>query len=158
MERTNNNGDASPAAPLGVVLVVDDEPGIRSLARRYLEEGGYQVIEAEDGDGALALMESGATIDVLIADLQMPGLRGDAMAGRMQAARPGLKVLYVTGHSAVLFDDRPKLWEDEAFLDKPFSSGGLLQALSLLRWGTLDGPRAAGPPSPGKGWRPLWPR
>lgn len=124
----------------GVVLVVDDEPGVRKLARRILERAGYGVVEAEHGAAALAVIDSATRVDFLMADLDMPVMRGEEMAKRIRAKRPDLKVLYVTAHVDSLFADRPQLWEGEAFLDKPFSVDGLLQAISLLQTGSIHEP------------------
>lgn len=135
----NSGSEDRQDAHLGVVLVVDDEPRIRQLARKFLEDGAYQVIEAENGAEALKVMEAGARVDFLMADLDMPVMRGEEMATRMRAARADLKVLYVTGNIDSLFETRPQLFEGEAFLEKPFTKKGLLEAVSLLRWGTLDG-------------------
>ena len=104
----------------GVVLVVDDEPGLRQLARRILEAGGYGVIEAGDGQQALGVM-----------------------ASMVRALRPDMRVLSVTAHSDVLFRERPELLEGEAFLDKPFTRAGLIEAVSLLKTGFV---REAPPP------------
>ena len=71
-----------PKTPAPTVLVVDDEAGIRQIARRILEDGGYEITEAEGGLEAIALLAQGHPLDLLIADLDMPGLGGDV-------ARPG---------------------------------------------------------------------
>jgi CheY-like chemotaxis protein len=127
--------------PAPTVLVVDDEPGIRQIARRILEDGGYEITEAEGGLEAIALLAQGHPLDLLMADLDMPGLGGDEMVRRIRATRPDLKVLYVTGHIDRLMDARP-LWEGEAFLEKPFNPVGLREAISLLLYGTVkDRPR-----------------
>ena len=127
--------------PAPTVLVVDDEPGIRQIARRILEDGGYEITEAEGGLEAIALLAQGHPLDLLMADLDMPGLGGDEMVRRIRATRPDLKVLYVTGHIDKLMDARP-LWEGEAFLEKPFNPVGLREAISLLLYGTVkDRPR-----------------
>ena len=118
------------------VLVVDDEAPIRMLARRVLEDTGYQVTEAADGLDAIELLSKGTTLDLLIADLDMPKLGGDEMVRRIRATRPDLKVLYVTGHIDRLMDAR-QLWEGEAFLEKPFTAAGLREAVSLLIFGVL---------------------
>ena len=119
------------------VLVVDDEQPIRLYARRVLEGEGYQVTEAPNAFEAIALLAAGTPLDLLMADLHMPDLRGDEMARRIRTTRSDLKVLYVTGHIDRLLEDRPMLWEGEAYLDKPFSPGGLLEAVSLLLYGRL---------------------
>jgi CheY-like chemotaxis protein len=120
-----------------IVLVVDDEEPIRTVARRVLEDQGYQVTEATNGLEAIALLSRGAPLDLLMADLDMPELGGDEMVRRIRATRPDLKVLFVTGHIDKLMDARP-LWEGEAFLEKPFSLVGLREAVSLLLHGTLQ--------------------
>jgi CheY-like chemotaxis protein len=124
----------------GTVLVVDDEPGVRALERRILEGGGYTVVEAGDGAEALAIMQSATPIDFLIADLDMPVMRGEEMAVRIRALRPEMRVLYVTAHSELLFKERPELIDGEAFLDKPFTMRGLLEAVSLLKSGYIKEP------------------
>jgi CheY-like chemotaxis protein len=120
-----------------VVLVVDDEAPIRQIERRLLEQAGYQVIDASGAAEALALLHDGKEIDLLIADLEMPGVSGDEMVRRIRAERPDLKVLYVTGYIDHLMDARP-LWDGEAFLDKPFSMNGLVEAVSLLVYGKVS--------------------
>ena len=122
--------------PLTTVLVVDDEPMIRQISRRTLESCGYKVTETASGLDAIELLSHGTSLDLLIADLDMPELPGDEMVRRIRAARPDLKVLYVTGHIDLLMDARP-LWDGEAFLDKPFTPAGLREAVTLLLHGTL---------------------
>ena len=124
------------AKPLTTVLVVDDEPMIRQISRRTLESCGFQVTEAASGLEAIELLSHGTPLDLLIADLDMPELTGDEMVRRIRAARPDLKVLYVTGHIDLLMDARP-LWDGEAFLDKPFTPAGLREAVTLLLHGSL---------------------
>jgi CheY-like chemotaxis protein len=121
----------------GVVLIVDDEPGIRALQRRILEGVGYHVIEAADGSEAVALIDGSVRVDLLVADLDMPVMQGEAMARHIRARRPELRVLYVTAQSDRLFQKHPELLHREAFLDKPFTSRGLLEAVSLLKTGSI---------------------
>ena len=139
--------------PRGMVLVVDDEAGVRALARRILEGGGYGVVEAGNGAEALAVMESSQRVDFLIADLDMPVMRGEEMARKIRTLRPELRVLYVTAYSELLFKERPELIEGEAFLDKPFTMRGLLEAVSLLKVGYINQPPSPPPP---KGFARIW--
>jgi two-component system cell cycle sensor histidine kinase/response regulator CckA len=139
----------------GVVLVVDDEPGVRALARRILEGVGYGVIEAGNGVDALDMIRSPARVDFVIADLDMPAMRGEEMAIRIRGLRPDLRVLYVTAHSELLFRARPELLEGEAFLDKPFTMKGLLEAVSLLKVGYITKPAPAPVSRLGRLWRAL---
>ena len=126
--------------PSPTVLVVDDEESIRLVVRRILEGSGYQITEATNGLEGIALLESGTPLDLLMADIDMPELSGDEMAVRIRKSRPDLKVLYVTGHIDKLMDERPLLWDCEAFLEKPFSAEGLLEAVALILYGTLKKP------------------
>ncbi len=128
-------GDKKPAT----VLVVDDEAAIRQIERRVLEKAGYAVTEASQGLEAIEMLSGGAPLELLIADLDMPGLSGDEMVTRIRALRPDLRVLYVTGHIDMLMDAR-QLWEGESFLEKPFSAAGLLEAASLLLHGSIAAP------------------
>jgi len=120
--------------------VVDDEAPIRMAARRILEAGGYKVLEAENGARAIELLTDDVAIDLLMADLEMPELTGEEMARRLRAQRHDLRVLYVSGYVDRLLNERPILWEGEAFLEKPFTFDGLSEAVSLLLFGTLKPP------------------
>ena len=68
----------------------------------------------------------------------MPGMTGDELAQRLRKSDPGLKVLYLTGFSDQLFDRKSALWADEAFLEKPATVRGLLEAVSLLLRGHVQ--------------------
>jgi CheY-like chemotaxis protein len=90
------------AAPVGqgeIVLVVEDEPTVRSLVVDVLKELGYQTIEASDGPSGLKLLESGMHLDLLVTDVGLPGLNGRLMTDAARLARPGLKVLFMTGYA-----------------------------------------------------------
>jgi CheY-like chemotaxis protein len=113
------------------VLVVDDEAPMRELERRVLEGLGYCVLEATNGEDLVDLLARGTHFDLLIADLNMPVVRGDDVARRIRRSRPDLRVLYVTGHSDWLMDGRA-LIQGEALLAKPFSAEGLRDAVSRL--------------------------
>ena len=122
-----------------IVLVVDDDPAMRELECRILR-GPYEVIEADGAAAAFKILRSGQHIDLLIADLDMPDVTGEEMVLRIRAAKPGQKVLYVSGTVDRLLDARQILDEGEAFLDKPFTAKGLLEAVSLLLYGSLSPP------------------
>ena len=123
-----------------VILVADDEAIVRELARRILEPAGFQILEARDGAEAVSLLQRGAEIDLLLADLEMPNLSGEEMVQRIRQDHRDLKVLYVSGLVDRLLDERPVLWEGEAYLEKPFSPAGLLEAVNLLYYGHVSKP------------------
>jgi CheY-like chemotaxis protein len=124
---------------VSTVLLVDDSPRDRDLQSLILEPAGYQVLRASHGAAAIALLETGTPVDLLIADLNMPGMDGAEMVRQIRTTRPDLKVLYVTGDIDSLLDVRP-LWEGEAFLEKPYTLNSLRQAVSLLLYGTSTKP------------------
>jgi len=114
------------------VLIVDDEEPIRRLVERVLQSAGYATKLAACGADALAVAEGVDPIHLLITDMMMPEMNGDEVARRLRQKHPALKVLYYTGFSDRLFDDKGTMWEDEAFLEKPCGPKGLLEAVSLL--------------------------
>jgi len=124
------------------VLAVDDEAGIREFVACALRQPGYEVRVAADGIEALQVAETQGPFDLLVTDMMMPQMRGDELARRLRQAHPGLKILYLTGYSGKLFEMRPLLWEDEAFLEKPVGVQGLLEAAALLLVGRVPAPRA----------------
>jgi CheY-like chemotaxis protein len=114
------------------ILVVDDEPSIREFVGAVLVHGGHSVVVAASGAQALELFERDGPFDLLLTDLMMPQMNGDELARRLRRTVPELKVLYLTGYVDRLFKDKPRLWADEAFLEKPCTIGGLLEAIALL--------------------------
>ena len=121
-------------------LIVDDEETVLRFVERVLQEAGYKTTVAPDGLEALEAAAKLGPFDILVTDLMMPRMAGDELARRMRQAEPQLKVLYLTGYSDRLFREKNTLWEDEAFLDKPCTVTGLLQAVSLLLLGRVDPP------------------
>ncbi|MBX9623637.1 MAG: PAS domain S-box protein [Gemmataceae bacterium] len=108
------------------VLLVEDEDGIRTLARLTLETRGYVVTEAADGTAGLAALESGKAFDLVVTDLTMPGVGGREVATRAAADRPGVRVVYMSGYvpdEAVLADP-----PGAGFLHKPFTPADLARA------------------------------
>jgi two-component system, cell cycle sensor histidine kinase and response regulator CckA len=122
------------------VLVVDDEEPVRKFVDRVMREAGYSTVQAGDGVEALEVASKTGTVDILVTDVMMPHMLGDELARRLRQSEPGLKVLYLTGYSDRLFKEKVTLWADEAYLDKPCSVKGLLQAVSLLLFGQLEKP------------------
>ena len=122
------------------VLVVDDEDPVRRFVERVLREAGYTTAVAADGAEAIQIAATLDPFDLVVTDVMMPRMSGDELSRRLRASRPSLKVLYLTGFSDRLFKDKVTLWEDEAFLDKPCTVNGLLQAVSLLTVGRCNTP------------------
>ena len=81
------------------VLVVDDEPTVRMLVAETVEDLGYSALEAADGATALTIMETAASMDLLVTDVGLPGLNGRQLAEAARRLRPGLRVLFITGYA-----------------------------------------------------------
>lgn len=130
---------AKPGGPTNVstVLIVDDEQGMRELVKKCLTDRRFKLLEAADGEEALAIAGNPRELDLLITDELMPGMEGHELSRRLRTANPDLKVLYLTGHSDHLFDAKKQMWEREAYLDKPFNVQSLRQAVDLLMVGRI---------------------
>jgi len=137
----------SPTAPDTLrVLVVDDEMSIRAFAERALRGAGYEVVVASDGPQALRLVEAQPRpFDLFIVDVVMPQMRGDELGRKLRQQDADVKVLYFTGFTDRLFESRRTLWEHEAFIEKPVTVKGLLEAVSLMMFGHTNGPDAGRP-------------
>jgi two-component system, cell cycle sensor histidine kinase and response regulator CckA len=133
---------STPRKPSNV-LVVDDEEAVRLFVARVVQEAGYQTTTASDGPEAIEAASKLQSIDLLITDLMMPKMSGDELARRLRMNQPSLKVLHLTGFSDRLFKERTTLWQDEAFLEKPCSVKGLMEAIELLLFGRLQSTRKA---------------
>jgi PAS domain S-box-containing protein len=120
---------ARPGTPRETVLVVEDEEPIRELATRFLERQGYSVLVAANADEALRLIQSDATIDVLLTDVVMPGASGPELTDRLLALQPALKVIYMSGYTEAAIVQHGILNPGLAFLNKPFTSETLGQKL-----------------------------
>ncbi len=91
--------DAAPGAMSGRVLLTEDDPLVRETLRGELEAAGYAVLAAGDGAAALALIDAGAVIDLLVSDLSMPGLDGVTLIGEAQRRLPELPAILLTGYA-----------------------------------------------------------
>jgi len=125
---------AAPAGRGEGVLIAEDDEAVRRVAERILATAGYRISSCPGGVEALELLDDPANgFDLLLADVVMPGMRGDDLARRAVAMRPGLHVLFMSGYS----DDAPPsdlgpTAGRVAFIDKPFDAGTLLERLREL--------------------------
>lgn len=125
-----------PISPY-VALIVDDEEPVRRFVDRALREAGYKTVTASGGAEAISAVAAAGGFDILVTDLMMPEMTGDELARRLRLQEPSLKVLYLTGFSDRLFTEKATLWQDEAFLEKPCTLRGLVEAVSLLLTGSV---------------------
>jgi hypothetical protein len=110
------------------ILLVEDEDSVRTLAAKILQREGYGVLEAPDGDSALALAENyRAPIALLLTDVVMPGMSGQQLAKCIRATRPKTRVLYVSGYAKGYIDQAGMVTSDSPFLQKPYTPERLAQ-------------------------------
>jgi CheY-like chemotaxis protein len=104
------------------VLLVEDDEAVRALNREILEDLGYRVLEGQDPQSALerAARHEGV-IDLLLTDMVMPGMTGRQLAERLCFARPGIRVLFVSGYTNDVVVRSGDLAPGVAFLQKPFT-------------------------------------
>lgn len=115
-----------PKADAGeVVLVVEDEPVVRGLIVEVLSELGYRAIEANDGPKGVEILQSKRRIDLLITDIGLPGRNGREVAALGRAARPELKVLFMTGYAENAALASGFLEPGMAMITKPFAMEAL---------------------------------
>jgi CheY-like chemotaxis protein len=122
------------------LLVVEDEPPVLDLIGGVLASGGYTVLRARGGKEALDALAAPQRVDLIVADVVMPGIGGPELAQRAAALQPGVKVLFVSGYSREVA--APEL-DGAPFLQKPFTPDALLRKIREVIERTVD----AGPAS-----------
>ena len=122
------------AIPGEVVLLVEDEPEVLQMTARVLRDGGYEVLEAENGRAALELLEKYRKhLDLLVTDVAMPQIDGIELAARLRRRHPHLPVVFTSGHVGDESLHSGLLGPESAFLLKPFPPDALIAcARSLL--------------------------
>ena len=116
MSWVTNSETATPEvghADRGKLLIVDDDPEVRIIVAEFLQDFGYQVIQANGGAEALDLLARSPDLRMLITDIRMPDMSGIELAELATLRRPGLKVILISGY----FVSRQVQWR---FLRKPF--------------------------------------
>ena len=119
---SNREGRASSSQKAEMILLAEDEPSLRRLIARVLRTQGYVVLEAADGNEALALAQAnGAKIQLLITDVIMPGLSSKMLAEWLKQVNPGVRVLFISGYinNTAVRDAMSK--PGAFFLQKPFN-------------------------------------
>ncbi|GGQ73198.1 hybrid sensor histidine kinase/response regulator [Couchioplanes azureus] len=112
------------------VLVVEDETALRDVTERILHRAGYTVLTAADGREALQICAAhDGPIDVLLTDVIMPGMLGKDIAEAVTAARPGTRVVFMSGYAQPVLTTHGTLAADVHLLEKPFTGAELTQAL-----------------------------
>jgi PAS domain S-box-containing protein len=124
-----------PEVPCGHgerIMIVDDESSVRLSVSEMLGDLGYDVVAAEDGPSALALLEEAAPVDLLIADIGLPGMSGQQLAEAARLQWPGLKVLFITGYAE---NGASTIFSPEAGMEvvtKPFTMSVLAGKIHVM--------------------------
>jgi two-component system, cell cycle sensor histidine kinase and response regulator CckA len=120
------NGSEEPVEPGATILIVEDEDGVRELARRVLEQQGYSVLEATNGTEAASIADTEAVeIDLVLSDVILPDFAPVELETRLTTRRPGLPILYMSGYSWNEVTDRELISERGRFIQKPFTAAEL---------------------------------
>ena len=119
-----------PEFPAGTetVLVVEDEDAVRHLVRRFLQMSGYTVLHAPNGEEAVSVARKhDGPIHLLVTDVAMPGMNGRQLGDVLTRARPGLRILFMSGYTDEAVLREGKLEPGTAFLQKPFNPASLVR-------------------------------
>jgi two-component system, cell cycle sensor histidine kinase and response regulator CckA len=128
----DSEAPAGPAASAAgqTLLIAEDEESVRSIIVKACSKAGYHILSATNGEEALALAETHpGAIDLLITDVIMPGISGPVLADEVLKRRPEIRILYCSGYAENSMIDRGVLGGRGAFVQKPFSTNTLLQAI-----------------------------
>jgi CheY-like chemotaxis protein len=115
------------------ILLVEDDPAVRAIARAFLGDLGYRVLEAENGEKALDILRSAEPIDLLFTDIALPdGPNGAEVARAAETLRPGLKVLLTSGRTEEALVHQGGLEPGMKLLAKPYRKRDLASAIRTL--------------------------
>lgn len=117
---------------MALILLAEDDDSMRSFLAKALERAGHRVRAVADGIDALAALAEEDDIDLLLADVVMPGLDGIELARRASKDRPGLRVMFITGFAAVALKAREEAPRGARVLSKPFHLRDLVNQVDAM--------------------------
>jgi CheY-like chemotaxis protein len=121
------------------VAVVDDDPMMLDVLSRILQRENFELLTASGGPELIEkLTAHSGSVDLLVTDYAMPDMQGRELAEKVRQQFPAVKVLYQTGFSDKLFENRVELEDGAAFLEKPFTARGLREAARLVLFGSIN--------------------
>jgi len=119
----------APARGAETILLVEDEPAVRDVVARFLQNAGYHVLARGDGRAAILLMEQPEVkVDLLLTDVVLPGMNGKQLHQQLCAMRPGLRVLFMSGYTDDVIAKHGLVDPSIALLEKPLTQAALLRA------------------------------
>jgi CheY-like chemotaxis protein len=129
IEAQKDDNVISDAEKTANVLVVDDDPDVRSITIEILRRAGYSLQEAESAERALDLLDRGLPVDVALVDYAMPGMSGKKFVRAARERRPDLPVIYITGYAEPLGVAQET---NAIVIRKPYRSSDLLRAVKTI--------------------------
>ncbi|MDO8874560.1 MAG: response regulator [Pseudolabrys sp.] len=126
---------ASDLTGQGVILLVEDEEGLRALNARGLKSRGYTVLEAGNGVEALEVLAEQGHVDLVVSDVVMPEMDGPSLLKELRARDPKVKIIFVSGYAEEAFAKNLPTNEQYAFLAKPFT---LKQLVAIVKQTLAD--------------------
>ena len=131
--------ELKPLTVKKTVCVVDDDAMMLDVLSRILRRENFDLLMASSGPEMIEkLVSYKGSVDLLVTDYAMPDMQGRELADRLRQRFPAVKVLYQTGFSDMLFENRVELEENAAFLEKPFTARGLREAARLVLFGSIN--------------------
>jgi two-component system cell cycle sensor histidine kinase/response regulator CckA len=133
--RVDGAVEERPIVPVGATIgvgramIVEDDPSVRDITRRFLERAGYDVVAMADGVEAVAAARAGPPFDVLVTDVVMPNMSGIDLAEQMMDLDPLIAVVLLSGYTAEHLDLEGATARGATFVPKPVTSNQLLQAV-----------------------------
>jgi two-component system, cell cycle sensor histidine kinase and response regulator CckA len=112
------------------VLLVEDEPSLREVLTEFIRSAGMQVTSVSSAQEAIARLDAGESLDVLLTDLVMPAMDGRSLAQAARSKRPNLHIIYMSGHTDDTLLQRELMSDGLPYLQKPFSRGDLINKLN----------------------------
>jgi PAS domain S-box-containing protein len=122
---------ATGGVKTGRILVVEDDGGVRRFASRVLEAAGYDVLAAFDGESAIEIA-AGEVVQLVLTDVVMPGMSGREVAAALSSSHPGVRILYMSGHTDKGIVHDGVLESGVSFLAKPFTAQVLLAGVESV--------------------------
>jgi CheY-like chemotaxis protein len=115
---------------LPTVLVIDDDPAVRAFLTEAVRVGGYNAVVADEPERVLELVRSGERPDLVLCDVDLPGMSGFELQRHLDEVVPGTKFVFISAHQA----DHPAIRADEGrhkIVQKPARIGEILMAIAL---------------------------
>jgi CheY-like chemotaxis protein len=124
------DSNLAPAGQRELVLVVEDDPALRTVIVSFLNEQNYQVVAAPDGSEALAILDESGPFDLLLSDVVLPGeFSGQKLAREITRRQPSIKILLMSGYASDAFEEEDSPPDYANLLRKPFSMGTLARKM-----------------------------